>query len=314
MIAFGPVPSRRLGRSLGLNTIGRKACTYACIYCQVGPTPEGGIEPRPFLPPERVVAEVHTRLEALTRRGETVDILTIVPDGEPTLDVNLGKILEGLRPLGLPRAVITNGSLLWRDDVRERLACAETVSVKADAVHEAPWRRVNRPHPALRLETVLEGITFFARSYEGTLLTETMLLDRLNDGEADVSATAAFLADLDPHRAYVAVPTRPPAVPGARPAPEDAVTRAHEHFQDAGLRVELLLGFEGTAFASTGDLEADLLGAAAVHPLRQDQVDALVERSGGDANVVAALVAGGRLRRVEHEGRVYYARCLDVPR
>jgi wyosine [tRNA(Phe)-imidazoG37] synthetase (radical SAM superfamily) len=108
MRAFGPVPSRRLGRSLGINNIPPKACTYSCVYCQVGRTSEMQVERRSFYDPEEVVQDVWDRVQRSTEAGETIDYLTFVPDGEPTLDVHLGREIELLKPLGIPIAVITN--------------------------------------------------------------------------------------------------------------------------------------------------------------------------------------------------------------
>ena len=168
-IAFGPVPSRRLGQSLGINNVTTKACSYACVYCQVGPTTEKVIEPRPFFSPTQIHAAVAARVDKLKARGLAIDYLTFVPDGEPTLDIALGDSIDALRDLNIPIAVITNGSLLWRDEVRSRLRRADLVSVKVDSVHEDAWRKINLPHRDLSLDTVLQGIREFAVDFSGTL-------------------------------------------------------------------------------------------------------------------------------------------------
>jgi wyosine [tRNA(Phe)-imidazoG37] synthetase (radical SAM superfamily) len=136
MIAFGPVPSRRLGRSLGINNIPPKICTYSCVYCQVGRTHKLQVERRPFYEPQEVLRDVRAKVEKAREAGEPIEYLTFVPDGEPTLDVHLGQEIELLRPLGLPIAVISNTSLIWRQDVREDLMGADWVSLKVDAVEE----------------------------------------------------------------------------------------------------------------------------------------------------------------------------------
>jgi len=113
MIAFGPVPSRRLGQSLGINNVPLKTCSYSCVYCQVGRTPRTATEPSAFHDPGELVSEVASRVREVLGRGGRVDFLTFVPDGEPSLDAHLGEAIEGLRPLGIPIAVISNGSLAW---------------------------------------------------------------------------------------------------------------------------------------------------------------------------------------------------------
>ncbi|RJS80313.1 radical SAM protein, partial [Candidatus Bathyarchaeota archaeon] len=130
MIAFGPVPSRRLGKSLGINNIPAKVCTYSCVYCQLGRTKEITLERRAFYDPDRIFRDVRRKVEEARTRGEEIDYLTFVPDGEPTLDLNLGVEIELLRRIEIPIAILTNASLLWRRDVEEDLLKADLVSVK----------------------------------------------------------------------------------------------------------------------------------------------------------------------------------------
>jgi hypothetical protein len=126
-LAFGPIPSRRLGRSLGINNIPPKVCSYGCVYCQVGATPSPQLEPRPIYPPEDLARAVARHVELVRARGERIDHLTFAPDGEPTLDANLGRVIRLLRPLEIPIAVISNGSLTWRPEVRDALRAADWV-------------------------------------------------------------------------------------------------------------------------------------------------------------------------------------------
>jgi wyosine [tRNA(Phe)-imidazoG37] synthetase (radical SAM superfamily) len=313
MITFGPVPSRRLGRSLGINTIPPKVCTYSCVYCQLGRTSRMRTGRRSFLQPDAVVAAVREHMEAAKRAGERVDYLTFVPDGEPTLDANLGRTIRSLRPLHIPIAVISNGSLLDHEDVRADLAEADWVSFKADAVREEAWRCVDRPHRGLRLGPILDGMREFAAGFTGELATETMVLAGLNDSEAELRATAGFVAELSPATAYLAVPTRPPAEPWVRPATEAAITRAYEVFRAWHGRVELLVGYEGDAFVSTGDPREDLLSITAVHPMRAAAVRRLVERARADWDLVTDLVRQGRLVQVTYGTHQYFLRPIARP-
>ena len=312
MITFGPVPSRRLGRSLGINNIPPKVCSYSCVYCQLGPTAQQSLEPRGFYPPEQIRDAVAARLAAARRERQPVDYLTFVPDGEPTLDLNLGKAIELLRPLGVRIAVISNASLLWRPEVRERISAADWVSVKVDAVDDALWRRINRPHPELQLDRVLHGIEQLAREYRGKLVTETMLVEGLNDGEAAARAVAAYLAKLAPAAAYLAVPTRPPAESSVRPPGATGFNRAFQIFSAGISRVECLIGYEGNAFAATGDVVADLLSITAVHPMREDGVGALLAQAGETWTIVEGLVNDGLLKETEYAGRRFYLRSFPA--
>jgi wyosine [tRNA(Phe)-imidazoG37] synthetase (radical SAM superfamily) len=309
MITFGPVPSRRLGRSLGIANVPPKTCSYSCIYCQVGPKPDKQMTPRPFYAPEEVAQAVEAHIRLVTAAGEMIDYLTFVPDGEPTLDVNLGRSIRLLRGLGIPVAVISNASLLWQEPVRESLQEADWVSLKVDSVHEPAWRRVNRPHPELRLETVLEGLSAFARMYRGTLTSETMLVEGVNDSDERVDEVARYIATLRPAASYLLVPIRPPAVESVRAPGEERLNRAFQVFSEAGLKTECLTGFEGDAFSSTGDARRDLLSITAVHPMREESVRELLGKTGSDWTVVQALLNDGSLRQCRYQDRTFYVRA-----
>jgi wyosine [tRNA(Phe)-imidazoG37] synthetase (radical SAM superfamily) len=311
-IAFGPVPSRRLGRSLGINNIPPKTCSYACGYCQVGRTVELTSARRAFYPPEEVVRQVEGRVREVRGRGEAVDYLAFVPDGEPTLDVHLGREIAALRSLGIPIAVISNASLVHREDVQSELRQADWVSLKVDAVREASWRRINRPHGRLRLDARLGGGLRFSRRFRGTLATETMLVAGVNDGEAQVDDLGRYIEALGPDVAYLSVPTRPPAEAWVHVPADDVVFRAWQSLSTRlpGTRIELLVGDEGNVFASTGDARADLLAITAVHPMRADAVSELLARAGQGWPVVEALVEEGLVARRDYRGHTFFSRRL----
>jgi wyosine [tRNA(Phe)-imidazoG37] synthetase (radical SAM superfamily) len=311
VIAFGPVPSRRLGRSLGINNIPPKNCSYSCVYCQVGRTLQMKVERRAFYEPEKILATVQEKVAKTERAQEPVDYVAFVPDGEPTLDTHLGREIDLLRPLGIPIAVITNASLLWRHDVRQDLMAADWVSLKVDAVKERIWRQVSRPHGSLKLASILDGALEFAKVYRGTLVTETMLVAGVNEGEGHLAELAAFLARLQPSTAYLAIPTRPPAEHWACPPDEAALNRAYQILSQKVERVETLTGYEGDAFAFTGDVQEDLLSITAVHPMRQDAVRAFLARAGADWAVVDRLVALDQLVEAEYGGHRFYLKKLS---
>jgi wyosine [tRNA(Phe)-imidazoG37] synthetase (radical SAM superfamily) len=278
------------------------------------------VDRRRFYDPEEVVQDVRARVRQAREAGETIDYLAFVPDGEPTLDIHLGREIDLLRPLGIPIAVITNASLLWREDVRVELGKADWVSLKVDAVSEDIWRRVDRPLGSLRRPVLLDGMIAFAETYSGTLATETMLIGGINDGEGCIQETAGFLARLQgaqdhptataaPH-AYLSIPTRPPAEPWVRAPSEEALNRAYHILGDQVRRVEYLIGYEGNAFACTGNVQYDLLSITAVHPMREDAVDELLTRAGASWSTVRALVAQGRLVKTPYGAHTFYVRKL----
>lgn len=309
-LAFGPVPSRRLGSSLGINNIPPKHCSYSCTYCQLGRTKAFAIDRKAFYPPERIIAAVTERVKQCRAGGEAVDYLTFVPDGEPTLDVHLGKELRGLKPLGIPLAVITNASLLWHESVRVELDAADFVSLKVDTANPAIWVRMNRPHFRLVYEQVMRGVEVFAQQFAGDLVTETMLVRGVNDSEEQLIATAEQIKRLHPEIAYIAVPTRPPAEHDAQPPEPATLVLAMEIFSHRLERVEYLVGHEGNAFAASGDIIRDLLSITAVHPMREDSVAELLRRNGADMGVVRALLARKEMTETFYNGCAYYLRAF----
>jgi len=311
MITFGPVPSRRLGRSLGINNIPPKICTYSCVYCQLGSTLTMQVDRSPFYSPKNILEQVKEKARCARANEESVDFLTFVPDGEPTLDAGLGEEIDLLRSLDSRIAVISNASLIWRHDVRDALAKADWVSVKIDAVDEKLWRRVDRPHKSLILDSILDGILRFAGVFEGRLVTETMLVRDLNDGAEHLSALAVFLGELKPATAYLSIPTRPPAEGWVRPPSESSLNVAFHTLARQVARVEYLVGYEGDAFSSTGNAREDLLSITSVHPMRAEAVTEFLRKAKKQWSVIDELVDQGLLISSDYEGHTYYMRRLS---
>jgi len=315
MSIFGPVPSRRLGSSLGINNIPYKVCSYTCVYCQIGRTLRMEIGRKRHSNPQELVELVRNKLRRLEETGGKVDYLTIVPDGEPTLDLALGELISKLKETGVPVAVISNASLIWRSDVREELALADWVSLKIDAISQDLWKRVDRPHPSLSHDDILDGMEQFSRSYKGTLCTETMLVKDLNDGPAELEGIARFIASrLDVHTAYISVPTRPPTASWVRMPEADAVAAAYAIFVEKKIPVETLTGYEGNAFIITDDPAEEILNITAVHPMRSDAVEEVLKRRGAGDETVKKLVDEGRIRRVTYGKWTYYVRIMEESR
>lgn len=310
MKTFGPVPSRRLGRSLGINNIPPKVCTYSCLYCQVGRTMKMQIERQPFYTLEEVVEEVKDKSKDLKKFGEPIDYLTFVPDGEPTLDINLNEEINLLKPFGKKVAVITNSSLIWRTDVQADLQDADWISLKIDAVDEVIWRRVNRPHHALNLEKILNGMLEFAKTYKGELTTETMLVKGYNDNEDNLRGIAEFLMKLKPDISYLAIPTRPPAESQIKPPDEETIIKAYQILSEKITDVEYLIGYEGNAFA--GNTEEDLLSITSVHPMRKDAVHEFLASAGASWETIEKLIQENKLAEVTFDDRKFYMRKFST--
>ncbi|MCD6408073.1 radical SAM protein [bacterium] len=307
-IVFGPVPSRRLGQSLGINNIPPKVCSYSCVYCQIGKTLKMEIEREEFYKVEEIVKEVEETVEILTKRGEKIDYLSFVPDGEPTLDKNLGQEIRELKKTGIKIAVITNSSLLWKEDVREDLKEADWVSVKIDAVSENLWRKINRPFRKLNLSEILKGIENFSSEFQGFLASETMLVEGINDTEVEIEKIASFIKNIKIEKSYISIPTRPPSEKWVFPPSPEKLNMAYQIFRNSKIEVEFLTGYGGVDFGFTGNLENDILRITSVHPMRADQVEELVKKANGKWKDIEKLVEEEKLVKINYRNQTYYLR------
>ena len=308
MISFGPIPSRRLGMSLGINNIiSPKTCTYSCIYCQVGKTKKVTTERNIFFEPVTIYKEVSEHLKRI-RKENYPDYLTFVSNGEPTLDKNLGKSIILLRKTGIPVAVISNASMLFDESARDDLMTADWVSLKMDAADDILWQKLNRPHPDLDFENHLNNILNFAREYKGRLNTETMVVKGINDTTQNFSELAGIINKMNPVTAYLSVPTRPPSEKTVLPPDAEKLNLAWHIFSNMNIKTELLTGFEGTNTGYTGNIHEDILNITAVHPLREDTLNELLKKDNADFNIVKSLIRQNLIRSTFYKGKRFYIR------
>lgn len=261
-----------------------------------------------FYNPPDILQAVQATVEKARVAGEPIDYLTFVPDGEPTLDLNLGKEIEVLKKLGIRIAVITNASLIWDSGVREDLLQADWISLKVDSLKEDMWRKINRPQRSLKLSAIVAGILDFGTAFQGSLVTETMLVPELNTGEADCLETAEFLSQLKPDTAYLSITTRPPAEKWVQPPSAEMLNRAYQIFKAGLKQVELLTGYEGSSFSCLDDIEESLLSITSVHPMREDAVREFLAKAGAGWSVIEKLTARGQLLKTLYKGKKFYLR------
>ncbi len=305
---FGPVPSRRLGNSMGINVMPSKVCSYSCVYCQVGRTLHLTNQRRRFCDPAVLFEKIKGKTVSCRNSGTRIDYITFVSDGEPTLDLNLGEEIDLVKQLGYKIAVITNSSLLWREDVRGELNRADLVSVKVDAVSDEIRNKINRPRDGGKTADILSGIKEFVSGYRGNILTETMLVRDLNTITEEVERIADFISTLKPLKSYVSIPTRPPAEDWVLPANPYSLAVSYQFFKDRRIDVEYLIEYEGNAFSFTGNVENDILSITSVHPMRRDAVDEYLIKAKADWSEVEKLLEKGKISEVTFNGHKFYVR------
>ncbi len=305
-LVFGPIPSRRLGRSLGINNIPPKICSYSCVYCQVGLTTHLSTERKEFYSPMIIYTEIKDRLLELKNNKERIDYLSFVPDGEPTLDVNLYETIQLLQDFGIKIAVFTNSSLIWKKEVQAALKLADFVSVKIDAIDETTWKHINHPALSLNLNKILDGILEFKEIYNGTLVTETMLIDGLNDNEDELIKIAHFIVKVDPEIAYLTIPTRPTPLKNIHSPDKEKTAVAYRIVKSIYTDTELLNEYEGNEFSTSTETVESLISIMAVHPMRKDAVENYLTKANSDWNIVTKLIEEEKIKELQYDGNIFY--------
>ena len=310
-IVFGPVPSRRLGSSLGVNNIKRKVCTYDCIYCQCGKTTCCSMDRDYCLSPYELYYIVKRKIQELEKAKIHIDYLCFVTNGEPTLDNNLAKEIGLLREFGYKIAVLTNGSLLWNDNVKENLYYADYVSVKVDTVNEVTWKRTNRPHPRLIFNHILDGMNDFTHSYRGVLTTETMLIKNVNDNIEEMKQISDFLKSLKRDVSYFTTPIRPPSEKYAVSPDADKLEELSLFLSRELPNSEMLFSNEIGDFNVTGDFEKDFLGILSVHPMRENAVKELYKHNNVDLVELKNLISTKKIEEINYLNQKFYKRIYN---
>jgi len=298
MYVYGPVPSRRLGRSLGVSPIPPKTCSYTCVYCQLGRTTDLQIKRESYFPKEDILADIISSAP----EGKT-DYVTFVGDGEPTLNKDLGWLIQHTRDrLHLPVAVITNGSLLSRKDVREDLGMADVIIPTLDAGNEMTFRAVNRPHRNISFDSMLRGQIDFRREYSGQVWIEVMLVKGLNDTEEELQSIKHAIDMIEPDRVYVLTPIRPPAESWVKPSDPQTILRAQEIFGGAVSVTELETGQFGlTEFTNARQA---IMEIGSRHPLRSEQATE-IELMFSESGVVRQMIENKELVNFKYNGVDY---------
>ena len=311
-MVYGPVPSRRLGRSLGVGPIPFKTCNYSCVYCQLGRTTHMTNQRNDFFPPEELLNEIKRVIEVESSHSlREIDFVTFVGEGEPTLCKSLGWLIRKTKEIAdIPIAVDTNGSLLYREDVRTDLSQADVVLPSLDAGTAETFRKINRPHRGLDFKAVVEGMERFRQEYDGEIWMEVMLVKGLNDSEEELEAIKSRLEHIEPNRAYINVPIRPPAEPWAEPPDKESIALAHAIL--SGVNVVDITAEETGEFSIEGftNPEDAILAIIRRHPMREEQViDTLkkFEIEEGDVHdSLTRLEESGKIKKVEYRKKVFW--------
>jgi wyosine [tRNA(Phe)-imidazoG37] synthetase (radical SAM superfamily) len=297
---FGPVPSRRLGRSLGVDLVPFKTCTYDCVYCQLGRTTCKTVERKEWVPTNAVLDELKQKL------ASRPDYITLSGSGEPTLHSHLGEIIEHIQAMSdIPVAVLTNGSLLWQEAVREELAQADVVLPSLSAGDSFQFVAFNRPDASLTFEQVVEGLVAFRHGFVGQYWLEVFLLGDYNDIEARVRPLADWVKRIQPDRVQLNTATRPPAEEYAVPVPPEGLTELARLFSP---QAEVIADHHRQAKHFPADASRQtILALLQRRPCSTGDVARALGLNPSEAvKLLAGLEAEGQVRQIRHGSGYFY--------
>ena len=299
---FGPVPSRRLGRSLGVDIIPKKTCTLDCVYCELGATDRRALRRMEYVPTEAVLEELRQALTDIPN----IDVITFSGSGEPTLHSGLGRMIRAVKEMTvIPVAVLTNGTLMFLEEVRNDLLGADIVLPSLDAATEPVFRRINRPHPRLQLKRILDGLVEFRRIYKGHIWLEILLAKEFNDTPEELQALKNAAHRIKPDRLQLNTVVRPPAVAGVEPLDHDALAAIRMFF---GPPCDIVEAAEEKVHPTTGQPDKERIVALLCRRpmtlvqlgLAMDSPEAAVQEA------VSLLLRRGRIRRFEFHEEEYF--------
>ena len=298
---FGPVPSRRLGLSLGIDIIPFKTCTLSCVYCQLGDTSRTTLERREYTPVTEVLAE----LRAFLAENPRIEWITFSGSGEPTLHSGLGALIRGIKAMtAIPVCVITNGTLLSDPSVRRDLLEADAVMPSLDAACEDTFRAVCRPAPDLRAADIISGLADFRMEYRGKLWLEILLVAGLNDTPEELKALRDATRTINPDAVQLNTVARPPADRSAFPLSPERMEEIRRFF---GGKAEVIASFAAEGEAGTGRTADDVLASVKRHPGSADEIAAALGMEKEEVErMLEELEGEGKVRVVEHGGRRFW--------
>lgn len=305
---FGPVPSRRLGRSLGVDLTPFKTCSLDCIFCQLGRTTHQTIERRDYVPVQTVIKE----LEAWLAAGGSADHITLAGSGEPTLHAGFGEILDFIRSAArIPAVLLTNATLLHLPEVQQAAAQARIVKISLSAWDSASYGRVNRPLPELTFEQLIAGQKAFRRAFDAELWLEVFLVAGINSAPADVRRIAALAAEIQPDRIHLNTAVRPPAEASVVPLTADQLEGYRHFFQPAA---EVMAEFSATESTRIRAHENTVMALLQRRPCTAEQIAAVFNLHLNEVSkYLGKLSRNGRILPVRKRGGVYYQAADSRP-
>ncbi|MCD6232744.1 radical SAM protein [Candidatus Aerophobetes bacterium] len=305
---FGPVPSRRLGFSLGIDPIPFKTCTLDCIYCQLGRTTHKTVERKEYVHSNQILKE----LEKFLKEKKKIDYITFSGSGEPTLNSNIRKMITEIKKMtSIPIAILTNGTLLSHSQVREDLLEADLVIPSLDAISEKVFKEVNRPHPLLKIDEVISGIINFSKEFKGKIWLEIMLVKRINDSLKEMRKVAEIIKEMKLNKIQLNTVIRPPAENFAQALNIKDLERIRGILGKE--KCEIIAKFEGNRQkAYKKDIEEEILRTLKRRPLTVEDLSSFLGLHQNEViKYITVLEEKEKIKSQFHRGQRYYEKILE---
>lgn len=302
MHIYGPVPSRRLGYSLGVDILPFKTCSLDCIYCQLGTTKNKTVRRKIFFSDEAVLNQIKNAVAS----GQRIDYITFSGSGEPTLSTSLGSLIREIKKITpIPVAVLTNSTLLFRKNVRDALSRADLIVPSLDAVTQEIFARMNRPHPSLKIEKIIAGLIKFSQGFKGKIWLEILFVKGVNDSPTHIQKLKKVIADINPDKIHLNTVVRPPAEKSAFPLSPQELEKIRAIF---GKKAEVVAEFKKNRYMpGSRDIREAILSMVARRPVTlSDMSKSLGKHKNELIKYCDFLLKEGKIKLVIHEGKKFY--------
>jgi wyosine [tRNA(Phe)-imidazoG37] synthetase (radical SAM superfamily) len=300
---YGPVPSRRLGRSVGIDLVPHKICTYDCIYCQIGKTTKKTLLRKEYVPEEEVIGEVKAFLQ---EGGPSIDYLSLSGSGEPTLHSKIRSIIKGIKEITtIPVAVITNGSLLYEREVREDLLQADVVLPSLDGVSREVFKKINRPHKEISVERVIEGIVGFREIYKGRIWLEILFCKGVNDTPEELQKMKEAVSRIQPDLVHLNTVVRPPSEDWVKPLSQEEMEEIRAFL---GKKASIISEFDRhLTYVTKEDIQDGILRILKRRPLSLSDLSKWMGIPPKELEEqITSLSKEGKIKSRTHENSIYY--------
>lgn len=299
---YGPVPSRRLGFSLGVDFIPFKTCSLDCIYCQLGHGPKTTLSRQAFIPAKDILAEIKKKISS----GVRIDFITFSGSGEPTLNTEIGLLIRELKKItDIPVAILTNSTLLQQDEVRQALLSADLVVPSLDAVTQDVFEKTNRPHPSLKVKDIISGLKKFRHEFKGKIWIEVLLVKGINDSASHLQKLKEITTNLKPDKVHLNTVVRPPAEKSASALTLNEMEKIRDFL---GKNCEIIATFKNSPVSQFPiTQEESLMAMIRRRPMTLDDLSASLGTSSSEIlKLIHILQSEQKIKSVPHKGKDYY--------